>query len=375
MIREALLRVPVARRNLFSDLVRLAISVGGVAVAILLVIILLAVYQGSVLQMSAYVDNVDTDLWVAQAGSPDMLHSFSVVPEGLAGQIAGIDGVSEVLPLTSRTTLVDIKGQKNSLIVVGYQPANGVGGPWKMAEGRADPGPGEIVADRVTMKQNGLAMGDSIEIDGQPRTIVGVSEEATIMVAQYAFVDIEEGKKTLGPGRVNFLMVRVADPTRREEVQRAIAEANPDMSVFTREEFSSNNAAVIRQGILPILTVIVAIAFVIGVIIVGLVVYSATLEKYREYGVLKAVGASGPQLYRIVLEQSLISSLMGFAVGALASFWVARLVRRIVVQLSVSFSWKQFAAAFAAAIVMSVMASWMPARKINNIDPVIVFKA
>jgi len=159
------LRVSVARRNLFSDITRLLISVGGVAVAILLIIVLLAVYNGSLRQMSAYVDNVDADLWVAQAGSPDMLHSFSVVPASLIGELEKVEGVSEVWPLTSRTTLVDINGKKNSLILVGYQPG-GIGGPWKMEEGSSDPGQGGMVADKVTMKTNGLKLGDSIEADG-----------------------------------------------------------------------------------------------------------------------------------------------------------------------------------------------------------------
>lgn len=64
------MRVSVARRNLFSDPTRLAISVGGVAVAIILIIVLLGIYGGSSEQMSAYINNVDEDLWVAQAGSP-----------------------------------------------------------------------------------------------------------------------------------------------------------------------------------------------------------------------------------------------------------------------------------------------------------------
>ena len=163
----------------------------------------------------------------------------------------------------------------------------------------------------------------------------------------------------------------MADPGQRDRIKDEITAAHPGQTVFTREQFSQNNSAVIREGILPILAVVVVIAFIIGVAIVGLVVYSAPLEKYREYGVLKAVGASGRQLYRIVLEQSILSALLGYAVGALASFAVAR----IVVQISVAFTWQQFAAAAVAAFVMSVLASYIPIRKINSIDPVIVFKA
>lgn len=369
------MRVPVARRNLFSDNTRLIISVGGVAVSIILIIILLGIYSGSAEQMSAYINNVDADLWVAQAGSPDMLHSSSIIPAALADEFARTDGVSEVHPLNSRVTLVEKDGKKNSLIIQGIDPATGVGGPKEIVEGTGAPGTGEIVLDEVTMKTNDLAVGGELEIDGVPRKIVGVSRDTTLLVAQYAFVDIAETRRILSPDKVNFLMLKVADPARTVEIQQQIAGRHPELTVFTREEFAANNAAVVSVGILPILAIIVGIAVVIGVIIVGLVVYSATLEKYREFGVLKAVGASRSQLYKIVFEQSLISSILGYAVGAVASFGVAWVIVRFEVKISIAFSGMQFLAAFGAAIAMSLISSYIPARKINSIDPLIVFKA
>ena len=109
--------------------------------------------------------------------------------------------------------------------------------------------------------------------------------------------------------------------------------------------------------------------------IVGLVVYSATLERYREYGILKAVGAGSRDLYAIVFKQSVISSLIGFLAGSAASFGVAWIVMQAVAKISVSFSWIHFASALLAALSMSVLASYIPIRKINKIDPMIVFKA
>ena len=83
----------------------------------------------------------------------------------MIGELEKIEGVSEVWPLTSRTTLVDIGDKKNSLILVGYKPG-GAGGPWKMSEGNSEPGPGGIVVDKVTMKTNDLELDDTIEADG-----------------------------------------------------------------------------------------------------------------------------------------------------------------------------------------------------------------
>lgn len=369
------MKVPVARRNLLSDKTRLAISIAGVAVAILLILTLLAVYKGSVDQAAAYVSHVDADVWVGQAGTHDMFHTFSLVPTSLVGELSSIEGVSEAHPLVSRTTSIPIDGKENSINVIGYHPANGAGGPFEIAEGRGDPQPGEIIADKVTMKTNGLHLGDSIDIEGKPHEIIGVSQGTSVLVSQYAFVDIEETRAFLGPDRANFILLKAAGPGTAEQLKQRIEELYPGLAVFTKSDFAFNNSAVIRNSFLPILAVLVVIAFIIGVAIVGLVVYSATLERKREYGILKAIGATRRQLYMIVFKQAVLSSIAGYLVGLLLAFGVIWLVGQIVAQISMAFSWTHFLAAFVSALAMSFLASYVPARKVNRIDPVVVFKA
>lgn len=369
------MKVSVARRNLFSDRTRLAISVSGVAIAILLMLILLGVYKGTLDQSSAYVRHVEADLWVAQAGTKDMFHTFSIVPAALSDPISNIDGVEEVHLLVTRPTSISIKGKDSSVTIVGYHSETGVGGPWDIVEGRAPPNPGEIIVDRAIMKQNGLKLGDFINVEGIPHGIVGVSRGTSQIINSYAFVDLEELRLFLGPDRVSFLMLKLTDPSQAGRVSDEIVSKYPDLVVFTTDQLAENNTSVLSEGFVPILSVLVVISFLVGVAIVGLVVYSATVERSREYGILKAVGASNRRLYGIVFQQSLLSSLIGYVVGLLFAFGVAALVEQVVARINISFSWKHFVAALVAALTMSLLASYIPIRKINGIDPVIVFKA
>ncbi|MBE0428663.1 MAG: ABC transporter permease [Thermoleophilia bacterium] len=369
------MKVSVARRNLFSDRTRLAISVGGVAVAILLILILLGVYKGLIDVSTSYVDNVDADLWVAQAGSRSMTHSLSLISPSLEDELMTVDGVSEIHPLVIRPTTVEINGKENDLRVAGYHPETGLGGPWNIVEGRGDPGPGEIVADRVLVDTSGLRLGDDIEIEGRPLRLVGVSRDTYVLIYSYAFADIGEIRDSLGPDRVNYFIIKAADSGRLHQIVAEITAGYPGLEIFTKAEFAEINARDIREGFLPILGVLVVIAVFVGMAIVGLVVYSATVERTREYGILKAVGASGRTLYGIVFQQSVLSGLMGYGTGALLAFAVAALLETLVPQLTISFSWTHFAGALAAALTMSLFASYIPIRKINGIDPVIVFKS
>ena len=72
--------VSIARRNLLQERTRLLISVGGVAFSVMLILILAGLYGGWKVRVTAYIDRVQADLWVAQDGASDMFHSGSFLP-------------------------------------------------------------------------------------------------------------------------------------------------------------------------------------------------------------------------------------------------------------------------------------------------------
>ena len=75
----------IARKNLFSERIRLAISVGGVALSVFLIGILLSLYRGWDEKVGEYVEMVPADLWVAAEGTTDFIQAASVLPAGVGG--------------------------------------------------------------------------------------------------------------------------------------------------------------------------------------------------------------------------------------------------------------------------------------------------
>ena len=118
-----------------------------------------------------------------------------------------------------------------------------------------------------------------------------------------------------------------------------------------------------------------AIGFLIGGAVIALTTYTATIEKSRDYGVLKALGASGGFVYRIVVEQSLIvgtaGAVLGVGMATLAAGWIEGLVPEFVTDLRPL----DAAGVLVVAVVVSVVAAWVPARRIDRIDPAVVFRA
>ena len=141
----------VARKNLFAERTRLAISVGGVALSVFLIGILLSLYRGWSQQVGGFVENVPADLWAASDGTTDFVAAGSVLPDSLGVQLRLLPEAETVSPLIVRPMEIYRSGDKKTdtfdLQLVGYDPEIGLGGPLEIADGKSPPGPGEIVVD------------------------------------------------------------------------------------------------------------------------------------------------------------------------------------------------------------------------------------
>ena len=121
--------------------------------------------------------------------------------------------------------------------------------------------------------------------------------------------------------------------------------------------------------------ILVAIGFTVGAAVVSLTIYTATIERSREFGVMKAVGASAGFLYRIVASQSAMLTVAGFITGLFAALLVGCLATSVVPDFSTDFRVGDAAGVLIGTLLMSFLASLIPIHRINRIDPATVFRA
>jgi len=232
------------------------------------------------------------------------------------------------------------------------------------------------VIESILSRQSGLDEGDRAQFGDVSLTVADVRPAGSEVLSQFAFVNFEDAKRIFGVGDiVTYGMVVVDDEAGVSAVAAAIADQNPRLKVYTDEEFAKSIRKEIDESFIPVIAILVAIGFVVGAAVVGLTIYTATIERTREFGVMKAVGGSAGFLYRIVLSQSAMLTAVGFLAGYLGSLAVADLAARAVPEFATDFQVRDIAAAGAAALLMAVIASLVPARRVNSIDPAIVFRA
>ena len=143
--------------------------------------------------------------------------------------------------------------------------------------------------------------------------------------------------------------------------------------LFRSAKFASETRDRIMRNVIPILAVILGLAFVVGVSITGLTIYNATVEKSREFGILKAIGFTNGYLFRLVLERSLATGLLGFVIGVGLTALATRFVVDLVPQFVTLLRWQDVLLVLGTTILMSVISALLPVRRIANVDPVSVF--
>ena len=371
----------VARKNLFAERTRLGISVGGVALSVFLIGILLSLYRGWSQQVGGFVEHVPADLWATSDGTTDFVAAGSVLPDSLGVQLKLVPEVDTVSPLIVRPMNVYRAGTPRSdtfdMQLVGYDPKVGLGGPLEVAEGKSPPGPGEVVVDIEMHKRHGVQIGDRLVRGTKSLVVSGFSLGGDFIYTQVAFATIDTtiAYLELQPRTLRtFFVLTLHDPSQRDVVANRVELAAPGVHMVTGKEFAGETRDRILSNILPILIVVLIVAFVVGLTVAGLTIYTATVEKSREYGILKAEGFTNPYLYRVVFEQSMITGILGFLLGAGVTLLLAPFAQDTVPQFVVWVRWQDISAIAAATLVMALIAAYIPVRRLSNIDPVTVFK-
>lgn len=363
----------LAVRNLMQDRTRLALSVTGVALAVMLVLLLSGFVDGIDQQVGAFADRTPGDIVVAQEDVDTLLVATSTLPQGAARLAEQVEGVAAVIPVISRITILDLHGTSLAAYLIGYDPAKG-GGPWRMSEGREPAADDEIVVDRSISSRHDIAVGDSVRILGRDFRVSGISRGVTTWMLSYVFIRTGAAESLLrAPGIASYLLVRPGDGVDASVLRDRLRDL-PGMNAELKSTMVANDQRYFTRFFTPPIRLMAAIAFLVGALVVGIVLYSATVERQREYGVLKAIGARASVLYRVTLAQAFLVTVAGAVIGIAIALGSAELIMEVRPQFLIAYAPATVGAALAAGGAMALLATLLPARVIASTAPADVFR-
>ncbi len=352
---------------------RYVAAMGAVAAAVMLVLIAGGLYLGLLDAMIRYPRSLPGDIVVAEAGgSATMLHSSSHLPRDAAETLRNLPGVKSAYELYGRLAWLEREHRQALVYLVGVGRRSAFGLPVRVVEGKARPEFDEIVIDQVLARDLDVRLGDSLKVGVVDLRIVGIASGGNAVLGTYAFV--QRGTLVLGGiDAPSYVFVRPGPEVTVDELMARIDQED-GMHAMTRDTFRGANQALARQIVLPLIAIVVGIACAIGGTIVGLTLYTVTMERREEYGLMKALGLPERAVLGAAFAQGGIATGAGVALG-LGLGWVLSLAVSFVEPRFVTTmpAWLTLAVALGA-VVAGSLASMIPVRAVARIDPALVFR-
>ena len=308
-------------------------------------------------------------------------------------QIVGVkDAWGEVLGFAQFIKVVD---GETVLISNGFAPTFGgawdtspFAPQWRLTVGNPPTNTKEVVMDAVTAKNHDFTVGDKVTIlaGATPATftIVGIAEFANVGTpggASFALFEFRTAQKLLDSiGEVDLINVVIENNADIEIVRNLISALDVEnLNVINAQEAAAEQANSIKQGLdffNTILNVFAGIAIFVGAFIIQNTFRIILLQRTKELSLLRALGTSKRQIYRLVISESLFMSIVGSGLGVGLGIGLAVAVKEglkyfefglpdgpLVLTPSAAIT------GIAIGITVTVLSSILPARKASQVSP------
>lgn len=369
--------VSIARKNLFHDKGRLAITLIGIGASVLLILFSMGMFIGTIDEAVYIIDNnPKSEVWVVQDNATSVLGS-SVIQDSVIPKIKELDDVEDVNELIYMQGVVEEKNEQVLAMITGFSIDKKVGGPWELTEGDIKDlkEKNSIIYDQSFEKKFDNLK--SPQINGIKLKIKGKSKEAKWFISPYVFMSLDNARNLLRlkPDQSNFLLVQVESGKSAASVAKKISKIDGIDALSAQDiRANSRNWMIFESGMGIGIGTMALVGLFVAAVIVSLTVYTATMERLPEFGTLKAIGASKKELYFILLQQVFIGVTLGYIVGLISSIIAAALLSGVTL-MPIFITPFAILSAYIATLSLSVLGSLFSMRRVHRVDPAIVFRA
>jgi putative ABC transport system permease protein len=372
----------LARRNLFHDKVRFLVTLTGIVFALVLIIIQFGLFLGFTTTTSNNIDHSNADVWIVfhGVGYFDTGRTFS---ERKFYQVLAVPGVAQAekyMQAFARWKRPD--GRIENIQIIGVRPGSEMGQPWNVVSGSAAELKEEdaILVDEVYREKLGVQkIGDRVEIGGHRARVVGFTRGIrSFTTSPFVYASFKSSLDYTNPtsneADVGYILVKAAPGISVETLKRNLSERLSDVDLYTTAEFSRRTRFywMFTTGAgLAVLTAAL-MGLIVGVAVVAQTIYAATVDHIREYGTLKAMGATNSYLYRVLIEQAVWSATLGYALAMVVAHFIVAGSEKGGAVILMPLEMK--VGMFFLAVLMCIAAAVVSINKVTRIDPAMVFR-
>lgn len=374
--------VGLALRIILHQPLRYGVALLGISVAAGLAFIQWGLYTGFKENASIVVDNTDGDIWVC-AQFQNNFDFPKVLDSRVADIVRSARGVKSAHPMLIDFTQWKLSGGAQKTVeVVGYDVEEGVGRPWVVLQGFPEDlnEPGAVTVDRTGCHAlDDADMGSTTEIGGVKAQVVGITDGIQSFQGDpMVFTDIQNARSFGHYKRdaVHYLIVKLEPAADSNAVLNSLRDTGTDeyFEAYTKAEFSkkAQDYWLNSTGAGIVLSIAALMSFIVGVAVAGQVLYTSTLEHLKEYGTLKAIGASNTAVSRAIVAQALIGALPAHLIAGVLVLIARHYIGGVGIHLSLSF--RTYCLLGLGTIGVCVAASMLSVWRVMKVEPAEVFK-
>lgn len=322
------------------------------------------------------------EIWVIENTS-DNVNEISNIDSRLVREIRSIDGVENTHPIiitNAKTTMQN--GKIIPFVLVGSDAPLFAAGPGASKIYKGDitslSEPGAVSVDYYDARplKMDIGRGTTLEINGKYAKVVMETKNAQAFGGHYMFTSMENARYFSGlpESKVSVIIVKVKDKVNIEPVINSINHTFYGVKAWEVKDLSNSTAKALLSSTNMGMSfgALVVFAIITGFFIIGLTLYSAVLDRQKDYATFKAIGASNGYVVRLIITQALIFALIGFAIALIFLNFFKHGVANVglIVELSADLlGFLLFVTLF-----ISIGGSLFAIRKINKLEPASVFK-
>ncbi len=359
-------------RMIFANLVhrpfRTLISVVAVAVEVTLILLIVGIMLGILNDSSSRQAGIGADIMVQPPGSSLIMGvTGAPVSVKIAGKIGRLPHVTAVTPVVMQVTTA---GAVEVLYGIDLPSFDAVSSGFRYVSGGPFQGPYDMIIDDLKAGAKHLKVGDTLETLNHPFRICGIVEHGK---GAREFVPIATLQDLIGAlGKASIFYVKLDDPNNADQVVKAI-KSIPGMQeygVHSLKEYLSLMTSASIPGLNTVIDVVIGIAMVIGFIVIFQAMYAAVMERTREIGILKSLGASKLYIVNAVLRETLLIAIGGVILGIAFSYGARAGLKAKFQTLPVLITYAWLVKAAIIALVGSLLGASYPAIKAAQKDPI-----
>ncbi|HEX5228131.1 MAG TPA: FtsX-like permease family protein [Bryobacteraceae bacterium] len=307
--------------NLKHRPVRTLLGVLIISIQVMIILALVGLSQGTLSDQAQRARGVGADIVIRPPTS-------SVI--GMSGAMrAGIVGKVSEQPHVKISTGVLQQGSDLFNYVTGLDLAqfDKLSGGFRFTDGGPFQGPDDVMIDDYYARQHKYHVGDMIKLLNRPWHVSGIYEPGMLTRVVVPLTTLQD--LTANTGQVSMVYIKLDTPSNTDQVVSQLRSVFKDYRINSMEEFTSlysvNNVPMLRE----FTGVVIGLGVLVGFLAVFLSMYTAVLERTREIGILKALGASPAFVLNILLRETTLLAIAGSILGIALSFLTRWLIFRV----------------------------------------------